>query len=162
METKDFRLGPHDTIVGMDLGSIEHQVVIKSFEGKRLTRFRIAHSLEGLNELLRRARLISENQRGSGRLVFSFEATGHLWEAVAYYLEEQNQSYFIVNPLATFRVREARQMSREKTDITDADQIAELVRSGLVTKTQLDGPKYHQLRFAWREYEGLRAEKARL
>ena len=38
METKEFRLGPNDTIVGMDLGSIEHQVVIKDTRGKRLTR----------------------------------------------------------------------------------------------------------------------------
>jgi hypothetical protein len=47
------------------------------------------------------------------------------------------ERYVVVNPLATFRVREARQLSREKTDLTDAEQIAELCRTGLVTRTQL-------------------------
>ena len=106
--------------------------------------------------------MIGKSQKEKGKIVFAFEATGHIWEAVAHHLQGQGERYMIVNPLATFRVREARQMGREKTDVTDADQIAELVRSGLVTKTQLDGPQYHQLRFAWREYERLRAERARL
>lgn len=164
METQVFRLGPHDTIVGMDLGTIEHQVVIKDTEGKRLTRFRIRHSLEGLEELLRRVQAIGKSQepKGGRQAVFAFEATGHIWEAVAHYLQEHGQRYVMVNPLATFRVREARQMSREKTDVTDAEQIAELVRSGLVTRTRLDDPKYHHLRFAWREYERLRGERSRL
>lgn len=162
MERQEFHLRSNDTVVGMDLGSIEHQVIIKSSAGKRLTRFRIAHSIEGLDELLRRARMVRANQGGDGKPVFAFEATGHVWEAVAHFLHERGQRYVLVNPLATFRVREARQMSREKTDITDADQIAELVRSGLVTRTQLDAPKYHELRFAWGEYERLRGERARL
>jgi hypothetical protein len=36
--------------------------------------------------------------------------------------------------VATFRVREARQLSREKTDLTDAEQVAKLCRTGLVTR----------------------------
>jgi len=164
METREFRLGTQDTIVGIDLGSIEHQVVIKDAEGKRLTRFRISHSREGMEELLRRAQTAAKSQdaKGARQVIFAFEATGHIWEAVAHYLQEHGQLYVIVNPLATFRVREARQMSREKTDVTDAEQIAELIRSGLVTRTQLDDPKYHHLRFAWREYERLRDERSRL
>ena len=162
METKEFHLGPHDTIVGVDLGSIEHQVVIKDARGKRLTCFRIGHAIEDLDELVRRARMIVKSQEEKGEAVFAFEATGHVWEAVVHHLNERGERYVIVNPLATFRVREARQMSREKTDITDAEQIAELVRSGLVTRTRLDEPKYHELRFAWREYERLRGERARL
>ena len=149
MEKKEFHLGPDDTVVGMDLGSIEHKVIIKSSAGKRLTRFRITHSIEGLNELLRRAGMVRVNHGCDGKPVFAFEATGHVWEAVAHYLKEHGQRYVLVNPLATFRVREARQMGREKTDITDAGQIAELVCGGLVTRTQLDASRYHELRFAW-------------
>jgi hypothetical protein len=52
-------------------------------------------------------------------------------EAVAYVLRARGERYVVVNPLATFRVREARQLSREKTDLTDAEQIAELCRTGL-------------------------------
>jgi hypothetical protein len=68
----------------------------------------------------------------------------------------------VVNPLATFRVREARQLSREKTDLTDAEQIAQLCRTGLVTRTQLEPRPYLALRRAWGEYVRLREERARL
>ena len=68
----------------------------------------------------------------------------------------------VVNPLATFRVREARQLSREKTDLTDAEQIAELCRTGLVTQTQLETRPYVALRRAWGEYAQPREERARL
>ncbi len=61
--------------------------------------------------------------------MFAFEATGHGWEAVAYVLRARGERYVVVNPLTTFRVREARQLSREKTDLTDAEQIAELCRT---------------------------------
>ena len=59
---------------------------------------------------------------------------------MAYVLRARGERYVVVNPLATYRVREARQHSREKTDCTDAEQIAELGRTGLVTQTQLEAP----------------------
>src|SRR5262245_15579056 len=85
-----------------------------------------------------------------------------MWEAVAYVLRGRGERYVVVNPLATFRVREARQLSREKTDRTDAEQIAELCRTGLVTRTQLETRPYLALRRAWGEYRRLREERARL
>ena len=94
--------------------------------------------------------------------MFAFEATGHVWEAVAYILRARGERYVVINPLTTFRVREARQLSREKTDLTDAEQIAELCRSGLVTRTQLEARPYLALRRAWGEYRRLREERARL
>ena len=42
----------------------------------------------------------------------------------------------LVNPLATFRLREARSMDRTKTDRIVAEQIAELARTGMVTATR--------------------------
>jgi transposase len=68
----------------------------------------------------------------------------------------------VVNPFTTFRVREARQLGREKTDRTDAEQIAELCRTGMVTRTQLEARPYLALRRAWGEYRRLREERARL
>jgi ribonuclease D len=61
-----------------------------------------------------------------------------VWEAVAHVFRARGERYVVVNPLTTFRVREARQLSREKTDVTDAEQIAEVGRTGLVTRTQLE------------------------
>ena len=131
------RLGSDDVVIGLDLASAEHQVVVLTAAGQRLTRFRIPHSRVGLEELLRRTTPAALGRAGGAR-VFAFEATGHVWEAVAYVLRARGERYVVVNPLATFRVREARQLSREKTDLTDAEQIAELCRTGLVTRTQLE------------------------
>jgi len=145
--------------VALDLAAREHQVIIVDESGKRLTRFSIAHSRAGIAELLRRSR--PERWEAEARL-FAFEATGHVWEALAAHLEAADERYVLVNPLATFRLREARSMDRTKTDRTDAEQIAELARTGMVTATRpLQGP-YLALRRAWGEYTRLRFEAARL
>jgi hypothetical protein len=74
-------LGPDDIAVGIDLGSQGHQAVILSASGRRLTSFRVPRSRAGLAELSRRA----EPQRWQAqRVVFGFEATGHLREGVAH------------------------------------------------------------------------------
>ncbi len=92
----------------------------------------------GIAELLRRSR--AKSWQAGGR-VFAFEATGHVWEALAAHLQERGERYAIVNPIAVFRLREARRMDRTKTDLTDAEQIAELARTGMVTNTRpLHGP----------------------
>jgi hypothetical protein len=137
--------GPDDVIVGLDLASQEHQVVVLDSDGRRLMRFRISHSLNGLEQLLDRT-LPARLERVTGERVFCFEATGHLWETVAGFLEARQERYPIVNPLATFRVREARQLNRHKTDLTDAEQIADLVRTGVHTRTQLETDPYMTLR----------------
>jgi transposase len=155
------RLGGNDVVVGLDLASAEHQVVVLTPAGQRLTRFKIPHSRAGLEELLRRTAPTVLGRPELGR-VFAFEATGHVWEAVAYVLRTRGERYVVVNPFTTFRVREARQLSREKTDLTDAEQIAELGRTGLVTRTQLETRPYLTLRRAWGEYRRLREERARL
>jgi transposase len=154
------RLEPEDIIVGLDLAGEQHQAVICRAAGERLTRFRVSHSLRGFDDLLMRTRLLAP--QSDRRRVFAFEATGHVWEALAHYLETHGEEYVIVNPLATFRLREARQMNRYKTDLTDAEQIAELVRGDLVTETKLETGPYLELRRAWGEYARLREERARL
>ena len=53
-------------------------------------------------------------------------------------------------------------MGRDKRDLTDAEQIAQLLRTGVVTKCQLLPARYMQLRRAWGEYQRLRCERARL
>lgn len=101
------RLGSDDVVIGLDLASAEHQVVVLTAAGPRLTRFRIPHLRVGLEELLRRTMPAALGRAGGAR-VFAFEATGHVWEAVAYVLRARGERYVVVNPLTTFRVREAR------------------------------------------------------
>jgi transposase len=150
-----------DVIVGLDLASGEHQVTVLDPAGKRLMRFRVPHSRAGIAELLRRTTPAALGVSASGRR-FTFEATGHTWEAVANWLTVAGERYVVVNPLATFRVREARTLDRTKTDRTDADEIAELARTGLTTRTQLEPAPYLELRRLWGEYVRLREARANL
>ena len=96
------RLDREDVVIGLDLASAEHQVVVLTAAGQRLTRFRIPHSRAGLEELLRRTAPAGLGRAG-GRRLFAFEATGHVWEAVAYVLRARGERYVVVNPLATHR-----------------------------------------------------------
>lgn len=161
MDRMQQRFEVDDVAVGLDLGGERHSVVVLSSAGQRLTSFEIPHSVQGFEELLRR---VAPTKWGptSGRAIFAFEATGHVWEALAHFLADHEQPYALVNPLATFRVREARQMGRDKRDVTDAEQVAELLRTGLVIRTQLGAPTYVALRRGWGEYVRLRGERARL
>lgn len=161
MERDGRHLVSNDIFVGIDLATRQHQVVVLDTEGRRLTSFKVPHSKAGLTELVQRC-TSPRMLRGGARVQFAFEATGHIWEAVGAFLEERALAYSVVNPLATFRVREARQMSRDKRDLTDAEQIAQLLRSGVVTQCQLLPAGYMQLRRAWGEYHRLRTARARL
>lgn len=159
MALKRPHLDPHDIAVGIDLATTGHVVAILSADGARITRFRIRHSTQGLQELLRRAK---RHVGDGGRAWFAFEGTGHVWPCVAHFLAEKRERYRLINPLATHRVREARQMGRDKSDVTDAEQIADLLRTGITTDTQLMPPAYVELRRAFGEYDRLRFERARL
>jgi transposase len=159
METKRPRLGPHDIAVGIDLATTGHVVAVINAEGSRVARFKIPHSVQGVEELMRRVERLTPT---SGAAWFGFEGTGHVWPAVAHLLSEAGKPYRLVNPLATHRVREARQMGRDKRDITDAEQIADLLRIGMVTRTQLMPQPYVELRRRFSEFDRLRFERARL
>ncbi len=145
--SRDTRHPASDEIcVGIDLATRHHQVVVLDAEGQRLTRFKVPHSKAGLTELVQRC-TSPRMLRGRARVQFAFEATGHVWEAVSALLEQQGRSYSVVNPLATFRVREARQLSRDKRDV--AEEIAQRLRCGVVTQCQCVPAGYMQLRRAW-------------
>ena len=150
-----------DIFVGIDLATRQHQVVVLDARGQRLTSFKVPHSRAGFHELVERC-TSRRARREHGQVHFAFEATGHVWEAVGAFLEQHVLRYHVVNPLATFRVREARQMGRDKRDLTDAEQIAQLLRTGVVTQCQLLPATYMQLRRGWGEYHRLRRARATL
>ena len=128
--------------------------MLDAAKGQRLTRFKVPLRKPGSPSSCSVARHPVRSADGA-RVQFAFEATGHVWEAVSALLEQQGLSYSVVNSLATFRVREARQMSRDKRDVTDAEEIAQLLRCGVVTQCQLFPAGYMQLRRAWGAYHPL-------
>src|SRR5262249_46473528 len=93
------RLGSDDVVIGPDYASAAYKSVALTAACHRLTRFSIPHSRAGLAELLRRTTPAALGRPGGAR-VFAFEATGHVWEAVAYVLRARGEQYVVVNPLA--------------------------------------------------------------
>ncbi len=91
MRAAELRPGSDDIIVGIDLAAREYQEVIIGADGRRLTRFRVPRSRDGIAELLRRSR--AKSWQATGR-VFAFEATGHVWQALAAILEERGERYW--------------------------------------------------------------------
>src|SRR5215831_1657305 len=103
------RLGSDDVVIGLDLASAEHQAVVVTAAGKRLTRFRMPHTRAGLEELLRRTTPAALGRPGGAR-VFAFEATGHLWEAVAYVLRARGEYVRLREERARLKVLVAHQL----------------------------------------------------
>src|SRR5215469_7403335 len=62
------RLGSDDVVIGLDLASAEHQAVVVTAAGKRLTRFRMPHTRAGLEDLLRRTTSAAPGARASASL----------------------------------------------------------------------------------------------
>lgn len=65
------RLGSDDVVIGLDLASTEHQVVVLTADGQRLTRFKTPHSRVGLEELLRRTMPAALSRTGGSRVFAS-------------------------------------------------------------------------------------------
>ena len=57
------RLEGDDVVVDLDLASAEHQAVVMTAGGQRLTRFRVPHSRAGLDELIRRTAVSQVTER---------------------------------------------------------------------------------------------------
>ena len=76
------RLGSDDVVIGLDLASAEHQAVVFDRCGAAVDPVPDSPTRAGLENLLRRTTPAALGRAGDAR-VFAFEATGHLWEAVA-------------------------------------------------------------------------------
>src|SRR5215471_7197134 len=61
------RLGSDDVVIGLDLASAEHQAVVLTGAGQRLTRLRIPHTRAGLEDLLRRTTLAALGRASAPR-----------------------------------------------------------------------------------------------
>lgn len=80
----------------------------------------IVHSKEGFDEVMSLANKMKLEHEG---IVFIFEATGIYHKGLQMYLEENEQSYIILNPLEAAKIRKSNLRST-KTDQKDCKNIA--------------------------------------
>lgn len=136
-------------VVGIDIGKEKLSCAVMDIKKVLICRFEVESSLGGYNELLER---VKKEIRGSGKIIFAMEPTGHYWMVLGQFFEDHNLSYVLIHPLVVARSREVQRLSRGKTDSLDARLIGELACDKSITRTQIPEDYWATIRFYAREY----------
>jgi transposase len=151
---------PGTLFVGVDLSLDRNVAVIINEGGQRLTKFAFPHNQDGYAYFRRRLRKLQSHHQAPAMLV-GMEPSNYLWKLLAAELERHQLAYRLVNPFTVKKHREGDQLDRSKDDVRDAFTIADLLRTGKYTETQLLHGDYAELRQYATLYERLRCEMTR-
>ena len=151
---------PGTLFVGVDLGLDRNVAVIINEGGQRLAKFAFPHTQDGYAYFRRRLRKLQSHHEAPAMLV-GMEPSNYLWKLLAAELEKHQLAYRLVNPFTVKKHREGDQLDRSKDDVRDAFTIADLLRTGKFTETQLLHGDYAELRQVATMYERLRCEITR-
>lgn len=149
------KIEPGALLVGVDLAEMKNIAVVINQQGQQLSRFSFDHSQEGYDYLRQRLNKVQRREEAPAILV-GMEPTGHYWKVLAGYLELEQIPYRLVNAYTVKKRREGDQLDRAKDDRRDAFTIADLVRTGKFTETQLLHKDYAELRQSSRQYNRLK------
>ena len=136
---------PGSLFVGVDLGLDRNVAVIINEGGRRLAKFGFPHNQDGYAYFRRRLKKLRSQHQAPAVLV-GMEPSSYLWKLLAAELERHHLSYRLVNPFTVKKHREGDQLDRSKDDVRDAFTIADLLRTGKYTETQLLHGTYAELR----------------
>jgi transposase len=152
---------PADTLfAGIDLSLDDLIVVVLNAASDRLDRFRADNSAAGYEQLRQRLQRTIEKHQASGVWV-GMEPTNYYWKQVGYDLERHQIPFRLVNALTVKRHREGDHLDRSKDDWRDAFTIADLLRNGKFTETQLPRGVYAELQAGYTAYQRLRRDRGR-
>jgi transposase len=151
---------PGTLLAGVDLGLDSLVVVVLDTEGRRVDRFKTEHSRGGYAYLSNRLRQLAQPP-SAGAILLGMEPTNYYWKLLATYLDRQGLPFRLVNPLTVNRHREGDQLDRAKDDWRDAFVIADLLRTGKFTETQLRVGAYAELQLGHATYWRLRLDRGR-
>jgi transposase len=136
---------PGTLFIGVDLGRDCNTAVAITGRAQRLTRFSFSHDRNGYDFFHRRLTALREKHQPAAVLV-GMEPTNYFWKLLATDLEMRHVPYRLVNSYTVKKHREGDQLDRSKDDVRDAFVIADLVRTGKFTETQLLQGAYAELR----------------
>ena len=151
---------PGTLFVGVDLGLDRNVAVIINEGGRRLAKFAFPHDRDGYAYFRRRLMKVQKHHKAPALLV-GMEPSNYFWKLLAAELERHQLAYRLVNPYTVKKHREGDQLDRSKDDVRDAFAIADLLRTGKFTETQLLHGLYAELRQYATMYERLRCEIVR-
>ncbi|MDS0525927.1 IS110 family transposase [Clostridium sp. SHJSY1] len=129
-------------IVGIDIGKNNHETTIIDETGVIIAKsLRFSNSHNGANKLIE---YITKNI-GDSKVTFGLEATGHYWLSLYSFLLEKNYTINVINPIQSDSFRNL-YIHQTKNDTKDSFIIAEVIRFGRFTTTQLADDKLLSLR----------------
>jgi transposase len=131
--------------VGVDLALERNVAVVLDERARQLGRIRFRNDREGYDYFRRRLEALRVQHQAPLVLV-GMEPTNYFWKLVAADLEQHEIEYRLVNAYTVKKHREGDQLDRSKDDVRDAFTIADLMRTGKFTETQLLHGAYAELR----------------
>lgn len=121
-------------IVGIDIAKRTHEAVIVDQDGNIVTKpFSFPNTSAGFAKLLRAVELLNAQD---AQVVFGMEATGHYWFALYAHLCQRGFTVHVMNPIQSDALR-GLYIRQTKNDSRDAFIVAEVIRFGRYTSTQL-------------------------
>jgi transposase len=157
---KQAEVKPEMLKVGVDLGLDKNVVVVLNEQAQQVARFQFAHTRSGYDSFYQRVKEVCQRQEASGVMV-GMEPTNYFWKLLAADLERQGWNYRLVNPYTVHQHREGDQLDPSRDDPRDAFTIADLLRTGKFTQTQLLHGWYALLRTYARLYDRLQGDLGR-
>lgn len=120
--------------LGIDIGKNNHEAGLITAEGRHIGKsIRFANDSPGFQQLLSWLHLrLPEDED----FCIGMEATGHYWLALYTFLHEQGFRLHVINPIQSDSLRNFH-IRQQKTDAVDCFLIAEVIRFGQFTETQL-------------------------
>lgn len=129
--------------VGIDIAKNKHDACIIDQAGNTILKsFTFPNSATGADSLLAHIRKLNPE---SLPVKIGMEATGHYWLALYSHLKANEQEVCVINPIQSDALRNL-YIRQTKTDTVDAFIIAEVLRFGRFTQTQIAEPNMLALR----------------
>jgi transposase len=140
-------------VIGLDVAKGESQVQAFLERKKPYKKsFKVAHTLEGLQELHAFIREVEEVTGSQPPIVL--ESTGHYHMPVVQYFEKRGYLLIIVNPLISYKAKSS-SLRKVKTDIIDAHHLCELYYKEDLEPYKKRGIQLLNLRNLTRQHENL-------
>lgn len=133
-------------IIGIDIAKKKHFAAIMLPDGripcKPFPFFNTGHAFKNFLSTIRHLMKIHEVKE----ILIAMEPTGHYWEPLAHYLENNGIPMVFVSSLVVKRTREVMELSRNKNDQKDAYHIAQLASEGKFSALIIPRGPYADLR----------------
>jgi hypothetical protein len=121
-------------IVGIDIAKRSHEAIVIDSAGTTVVKpFSFTNNCSGYNKLMS---ILKKAKLDFSQLSFAMEATGHYWLALFAHLQKAGFQIQVINPVQTNSIRNF-YIRQAKTDPRDALLIAEVIRFGNFTETNL-------------------------